>query len=404
MTRWSADYHTQNRRKLAQKIDGGFVAIAGHVAVQRSNDTAQPFKQDANMWYLSGVTEPGWQLLYDGTRDYAWLVRPDTDEVTRIFDGGIDDAQALARSGADTVIAQRDLEQTLRQIARTHSAAYALDPKPLAASMSFALNPAAARLYAVLERIFAGVTDVRRDMAQLRAVKTEDELAVIRAAVQLTTRAFEHVRENIASYRHEYEIEAEFGYRFRRANAQFAYDPIVAGGKNACTLHYIANDAARPKRGAVLIDVGAEVDGYCADITRTYGWTRPTKRVEQLHAALRTAHHEIIDLIEPHMPVADYQRQVDDIMKRQMVSVGLLTSTADEAYRTYFPHAVSHGLGIDVHDSLGGTRLLEPGMVITVEPGLYLADEGIGLRIEDDVVVTATGHENLSASLSTSLM
>ena len=91
-------------------------------------------------------------------------------------------------------------------------------------------------------------------------------------------------------------------------------------------------------------------------------------------------------------------------MKRQMVSVGLLTSTADESYRRYFPHAVSHGLGIDVHDSLGGARLLEPGMVITVEPGLYLADEGIGLRIEDDVVVTATGHENLSASLSTSLM
>lgn len=403
MTSWDKQFFIENRRRLASRIEGGVMALAGYVSVQRSNDMAQPFTQDANFWYLTGITEPGWQMVYDGTRHRCWLIRPEIDETTRLFDGSLSDEQAIAISGADEVIARRDQETVLRQLARRHATVYGIDPKSLHAHASFVVNPAAGELYAVLERIFSHISDVQTPLAVLRSIKSDEEVAAIKRAVTLTTKTFETVKQSLSAYHHEYEIEAAFGYAFRKTGAQFAYDPIVASGANACTLHYIANRDRRPKQGAVLIDIGAQAAGYCADITRTYAWQSPTKRTIRLHQALEAAHHQIIKSIQPDMPVMEYQRAVDEIMQNMMVEQGLLSAGDDPRYRQYFPHAISHGLGIDVHDSLGGTRTLQPGMVLTVEPGLYLADEGIGMRIEDDVVVTKSGVVNLSASLSTSL-
>ena len=153
----------------------------------------------------------------------------------------------------------------------------------------------------------------------------------------------------------------------------------------------------------VLIDIGARVGGYSADVTRTY-CLNPTKRQKAVHAALEKAHQAIITLIAPGLPIAEYIDSVDEIMKQALYELGLLDDMSDqEAYRKYFPHAISHGLGIDTHDSLGRPRYLETGMVLTVEPGIYIPEEGIGVRIEDDILVTATGYENLTAALPTSL-
>jgi Xaa-Pro aminopeptidase len=152
------------------------------------------------------------------------------------------------------------------------------------------------------------------------------------------------------------------------------------------------------------MDVGAEVDGYAADITRTYAKGKPTKRQTQIHEVVRAAHHDIIDIIEPGLSIEDYLKQVDTRMKRALMEVGLLKYENDtDTYRKYFPHAISHGLGIDVHDSLGGAKYFEPNMVLTVEPGIYIPEEGIGVRIEDDILVTESGNRNVSAKLSTEL-
>jgi len=173
----------------------------------------------------------------------------------------------------------------------------------------------------------------------------------------------------------------------------------VAAGANACTLHYAHNRSKVMGRQLVLMDVGASYGGYTADITRTYAKGEPTKRQRQVHEAVEAAHHRIIGLIRPMLAVDEYQREVDAIMREAIASLGLPSD--DAALRRYFPHAVSHGLGIDVHDSLGSPRFLQAGMVLTVEPGIYLPEEGIGVRIEDDILVTAAGNENLSRRLST---
>ena len=169
------------------------------------------------------------------------------------------------------------------------------------------------------------------------------------------------------------------------------------------TLHYTKNSDKLAKNRLVLIDIGARVNGYCADITRTYG-IRPTKRQRAVHAAVEAAHHRIIELIQPNLAIAEYMHAVDEIMKDALCELNLLEARSDDTtYRRYFPHSVSHGLGVDVHDSLGKPQFLQPGMVLTVEPGIYIAEEGIGVRIEDDILVTETGHLNLTAGLSTSL-
>jgi len=149
------------------------------------------------------------------------------------------------------------------------------------------------------------------------------------------------------------------------------------------------------------MDVGASYGGYAADITRTYVRGAATKRQVQIHAAVEQAHHEIIATIRPHLAVDEYQRQVDAIMSDALRRVGLYEDEA--SLRRYFPHAVSHGLGIDVHDSLGAPHHLSEGMVLTVEPGIYIPEESIGVRIEDDILITATGNRNLSRKLSTGL-
>ncbi len=149
------------------------------------------------------------------------------------------------------------------------------------------------------------------------------------------------------------------------------------------------------------MDVGAFYGGYAADISRTYVKGEPTKRQAAVHQAVEVAHHRIIKLIEPMLSVEEYQRSVDKIMKEALDSIGLQSD--DTGLRKYFPHAISHGLGIDVHDSLGAPKYFETNMVLTVEPGIYIPEENIGVRIEDDILVTANGRKNLSAALSTGL-
>ena len=150
------------------------------------------------------------------------------------------------------------------------------------------------------------------------------------------------------------------------------------------------------------MDVGVRYGGYAADITRTYAYGDITKRQQAVHARVAEAHLEIIDLLGPDVTVEAYQKDVRRIMMSALCELKLATSSDDSAaYGRYFPHAVSHGLGIDVHDSLGAPRYLRPGMILTVEPGIYIPEENIGVRIEDDIVITDSGHRNVSARLST---
>ncbi len=399
------DFFANNRARLATRLEGGVVVMSAYSAMQRGNDTSFSFEQEANFWWLSGIEAPDWWLIIDGARGKSWLAAPTISESHQIFDGSVSAEQALAVSAVDAVIAHAEALDLLRDLAKKHSTVYALGDQPHAEYLDFVLNPAAKKLHDTLARLFTSVQDCRREMAQLRAIKQPQEIVAMKQAISLTADAFGYVRQKLPTLRYEYEVEAEFSYYFRRHGAKgHAYDPIVAGGGNACTLHYVDNQSKLKKRELLLLDIGARSGGYAADITRTYAVGEPTKRQLAVHGAVQDAQRQIIGLLKPDLLIEEYHQGVDVIMKRALVSLGLMNDESDDVnYRRYFPHAISHGLGIDVHDSLGGPRYLQPGMVLTVEPGIYIPDEGIGVRIEDDILITDTGHTNLSARLSTDL-
>lgn len=398
-----ADFFADNRARLIEKLKGGVIVLSAYTAQQRRDDMSFKFEQESNFWYLTGIEYADWRLIIDGTRHKSWLVAPSVDAVHQVFDGSLSADQANKISGINDVIDSVAAERLLADLARQHSVVYTLGESVYAKYYDFALNPAPRKLRVELARIFTSTRDCTKELVQLRAIKKPEEIAALKKAVKLTCDVFAAIKSDLATYRTESEIEAEYTYRFRRASATgHAYDPIVAAGVNACTLHYVANQGKLQKGQLVLIDVGARVGGYAADITRTYAYGAPTKRAKDVHEKVAMAQRDIIQQIGPDIPVQEYQRYVDKRMLQALIELKLARDENDtDSLRHYMPHSIGHGLGIDVHDQLGMPRTFQPGMVMTVEPGIYIPEEKIGVRIEDDILVTASGHQNLSAKLST---
>jgi Xaa-Pro aminopeptidase len=396
-------FFTANRDRLMSVIQGGLVVMAGYTSMQAANDTPATFEQESNFWWLTGVEFPDWWMIIDGSRHKSWLVAPKVSENHQIFDGSLTPRGAMEVSGIETVLDSDEAMIMLRGLARQHSMVYTLGEHPYAEYLDFTFNPGPKKNYELLSRIFKSVQDCRLDLTALRAVKQPEEITAIKKAISLTTEAFRQVKEKLPQLSYEYEVEAEFTYHFRRHGARgHAYDPIVASGKNACTLHYAQNNTRLKKRQLLLLDIGARYHGYAADISRTYAIGELTKRQIAVHRAVQDAHYKIIDLIKPGKLVSEYYQAADIIMGEALRKLGLLNDSSDVSiYRQYFPHAISHGLGVDVHDNMGAPKFFQPGMVLTVEPGIYIPAEAIGVRIEDNILVTKTGHSNLSGELST---
>lgn len=393
-----------NRARLMGDLGEGVVVLTAFTRMQLTNDSAAPFEQESNFWWLTGLIKPDWLLLLDAGQHKSWLIYPDLSETQRVFDGVIDAKEAQAISGVDEVVSRAEGMSLLRTLGKLYPLVHTLGPSPASRAAEFAVNPAPRRLRARLTRIFDSLHDIRGVLTRLRRIKQPKEVAALQKAIDITVTAFSHIRRTIDQYGSEYEIEAELSAQFRRVGSKgHAFAPIVAGGKRACTLHYDRNSEQLEAVGLVLIDAGAR-HIYPADITRTYACGTPTQRQREVHATVREALEQISALLRPGLATKDYLKQADDVMKKAMHQLGLLPDVTDAAvFRRYFPHTISHGLGVDVHDSLGQPEYFEPGMVLTVEPGIYIPEEAIGVRLEDDVLITAGGHCVLNGSLSTEL-
>jgi Xaa-Pro aminopeptidase len=243
--------------------------------------------------------------------------------------------------------------------------------------------------------------DLRPHLTRMRSIKQDKELEAIQLAIDLTLKTIKQVHRKRDKYAYEYEVEADIDAGFRKEGRRHAYEPIVASGANACTLHYVANDAPIDSGAFLLIDVGAEVSGYAADITRTFAINQPNKRQQAVLDAVVEVQEFAKAELRPGVFMKEYETKVGQFMGEKLRELGLIKLIEKEELRKYYPHATSHFMGLDVHDVADYDRPLEAGMVLTVEPGIYISAEGIGVRIEDDVLVTATGIEVLSGKLPT---
>lgn len=391
----------QRRQRLFDIIGDTMLVLPGHTEMQESADAVYPFHQETTFLWATGLTVPDAVLILNGQKNTATLLIRQIETITAVFDGEWSDAEMTAISGIDSITRVSSLEEAVRKQVKAAATVAMIQPEPVHPAHTFARNPLPQSLYETVVSV-TEVTSVRQPVMALRGRKDVAEIALMRTAADMTIEGFRRVKALLPTLTQEYEIEATLSHAFRFAGAVgHAYSPIVAGGANALILHYRANSAPLPKNGLVLIDAAANYAGYCADVTRTYATGTPTARQKAVHAAVENAHHQIIALLSPGKSVKAYHEEVDSMMIEALKSLGLYKKPED--YRKYFPHAISHGLGLDPHDPLGGPETFQPGMVLTVEPGIYIPEEGIGVRIEDDILITDTGFENLTGALSTSL-
>lgn len=392
-------FHSANRAELQKRTDAELIVITGNSFLQASADNTFPFHQDSSFRYLTGITEPETILVIDDLTEY--LIMPERSVSQLAFEGELDTTEMTNTSGITEILGATEgwqrLSQRLKQLKRV---ATLEPPDAYIAHHEMFTNPSRARLVARLkeQEPTLEIEDVRKHITAMRMVKADYELKNIKQAVNATMKlfqAFEGLRKSATS---EHELLAEAHKIATLQQMPHAYAPIIASGKNALTLHYVKNSAKLDKRGMLLLDIGLSYKGYAADITRTISY-KPTKRQQQVFDAVQAVHDHALSLLKPGITMRQYEESVVEYMAVELQELGLIKDAEKQSVRKYYPHSTSHFLGLDVHDVGDYEQPLEPGMVLTVEPGIYIPEEGIGIRLEDDVAITKNGNKVLSDAL-----
>ena len=401
---FSSKFFAGNRASLRRLFTGTApIVMTASGLLQRGGDSTFGFAQDASFWYLTGIDQPDVLLVMD--KDQEYLIVPELSPVMEFFDGAIDLNLLSERSGIKEIYKSSEglkkLESRIKKV--KHVATLAALPT-FEEHYRFYPNPARSYLVSRLKSYNETIEllDIGPHLARLRTIKQPEEINATKKAIAVTEKAIKAAMKpsSLAKYGHEYELEAELTKNIRRLGASgHAFDPIVAGGVNACTLHSISNLSPLNSKDLILVDMGAEVEHYAADITRTYSLSTPSKRQQAVHSAVIDVQEYAINLLKPGVLIKDYERQVELYMGEKLRELGLIKTINSENVRKYYPSATSHFLGLNVHDVGDYSRPLEAGALITVEPGIYIREEGIGVRVEDDVLITDNGIENLSRSL-----
>jgi Xaa-Pro aminopeptidase len=418
--------HGARRARLAQAMQGGVAVLPTAPERVRNRDTHYPYRYDSHFYYLTGFAEPEAVLVVvAGAPPKHLLFCREKNEERETWDGfRFGPKTAQERFGFDEAHPIGTLDAKLAELLADQPALYF----PVGADAAWDAR-AMGWINAVRAQARTGVgapervQDVRALIDEMRLVKDPHELGVMRRAAAISAVAHRRAMQAARPGRFEYELEAELLHEFRRSGAQFpAYWPIVAGGANACVLHYVANDAALRAGDLVLIDAGCELAGYASDITRTFpvdARYSPAQRevYELVLAAQAAAMHKVRAgnaWNEPHDAAVRVLAQ--GMLDLKLLAGGLDEVLEKETYKRFYMHRTGHWLGLDVHDAgdykrAGKWCTLMPGMVLTVEPGLYIraADDvperlrGIGVRIEDDVLVTEGDCEVITAATPKSI-
>ncbi len=418
------EFIARQDRLLAQCQPNSICLIPAASMVTRSRDTEYLFRQHSDFWYLTGFNEPDtWLILSNHPRlgnGYRAMVCQPKDQDAEVWHGRRLGAEAaLERFSLDEAFELDQLDDALSELIYGHEHLYfAQGELALADAM---VQDVMDSLRRSPKEYLAprSMHDVRPLLHEMRVFKSACEVATIRAAAQISANAHKRAMQFAYPGCQEYQLEAELHHEFAMAGARSpAYGTIVGSGENACILHYTENNDVVNEGELILIDAGAEYQGYAADITRTFPvngtFSEPQREV---YAWVLKAQETVLSMLRPDVTLAQAMKASVEVITQGLVELGILSGTLEsnlesKAWRDYYMHGLGHYLGLDVHDvgdykSDGKDRLLRPGMVITVEPGIYISADsnapdkykGIGIRIEDDVVITASGVDILTSDV-----
>ena len=378
-----------------------------------SADGTLPFKQSADAFYLSGVDQEETVLLLfpdaHDPRDREILFSLETSEVLAIWHGAkLTKSEATAQTGIANVQWLGNFDATLHRLMAEAEVLYLNDNQHTRAS-----SPVETREMRENARIRVKYPNHRIGRSapilhRIRAVKSDDEILQMQRACDITKAGFDRVLQFVKPGVMEYEIEAEFMHEFlRRGSRGFAYTPIIGSGFNACVLHYIENHSECKDGDVILMDVGAEYGNYAADMTRCIPVNgRFTDRQKAVYNAVHSVMKDAMKLLRPGVSLHEYHKEVGELMTQQLLNLKLIDkhdvekqNPAWPAYKKYFMHGTSHFIGLDVHDVGLWHEPIQAGNVFTCEPGIYIREENLGIRLENDIVIQEDGILDLMSHI-----
>jgi len=413
--------YSERRNKLGSMLPkNSAVVIAGASTQYRNADSSHAFRQDSNFWYLSGFNEAESTLVLlinekNSVQSIAFV--PEKDELKEIWDGYRAGPEgAMKDYGFDLAFNNTEIDQRLPDLLAGHNQVFypVGKSKTLDGDIIEWIKSAKSK-----DRHSSAIdiADASSKVGNQRLIKDEDEIEIMKKACQISAEAHVEAMKFVKPGMTEQEIEAFYQYEFSKRGGRFsAYTPIVAGGENACVLHYVENSKPLKDGELLLVDAGCEFELYASDITRTFPingkFTAPQLAIYEV---VLEAQVKSIEAISTNNNVMDAQIISEKVITQGLIDLGILQGSMDElhaagAFKDFYMHKIGHWLGIDVHDAGdymedGDYMKFKPGMVTTVEPGIYISLssdaedkwKGIGIRIEDDILVTADGNENLTA-------
>lgn len=408
------DLFIHNRQNFIKHLKPKSIAVLNANDIMPTNaDGAMGFIQNSDLYYLSGIDQEETILvLFPDFPDEEYreiLFLRETNAEIEIWEGHkYTQEEAREASGIKKIFWLSQFNKILNSLMAEAEHVYLNTNEHIRAEVRVETRDARFIKYCQQHYPLHHYERLAPIMHHLRAIKSAKEIEVMQQACDITEKAFRRALQFVKPGVMEYEIEAEYIHEFIRNRSRgFAYQPIIASGKNACILHYIANNQECKDGELLLMDVGAEYANYNADMTRTIPVNgRFTDRQKQVYNAVIKVQREALQMLRPGNVIKEYHKEIGKIMESELISLGLLDQNEVEKqdkdsplYRKYFMHGTSHHLGIDVHDVGNIYRKFEAGMVFTVEPGIYIREEGLGIRLENNVVITEDGLHDLMRNI-----
>lgn len=406
--------YIKNRKKLIQKLLPKSLAVFHSNDILPTNaDGTMRFRQNNDLLYLTGIDQEESILVLcpdfpDPTMREILFLRETSDHIA-IWEGHkYTKEEANEASGIENIQWVGNFDGVLNTLIALSDHVFLNTNEHLRAAVQVQTRDA--RFIETCKKRYPLHQYHRLAplMHQLRAVKEKEEIDQLQTACDITEKGFRRILSFVRPGVTEYEIEAEFIHEFVRNRSKgFAYEPIIATGKNACVLHYIENKETCKDGDLILMDVGAEYGNYNADMTRTIPVNgRFSERQRKVYDAVLRVQRGAMDILRPGVNIQDYHKEVGLIMQSELLGLGLLDQTDIKnqdpkwpAYKKYFMHGTSHHLGLDVHDVGTMHEAITPGMVFTVEPGIYIQEEGLGVRLENDILIQESRYLDLMGNI-----
>lgn len=409
----SATHYKELRRRLASKlVPGGMVILHSNDTMPTSADGTMPYRQTADMLYLTGIAQEETILVlfpdaYEPRHREILFVRETNDHV-RVWEGyKLSKDEATQLSGVRTVYWTHEFDRIWHTLMCECKAVYLNQNEHIRSVVE--VETRQARFNERCQKEYPAHTYLRLApiISKMRVSKGAEEVAQMQRACDITELGFRRLLRFVRPGVMEYELEAEMLHEYvSNGSRGFAYNPIVASGANACVLHYNDNDRVCADGDLLLLDCAAEYGGYASDLTRCIPVNgKFTPRQKQVYEAVLRIFKAASQMLVPGNNLPDYEYVVGKMMEQELVNLGLLTTATlrnldgSPAYKRYFPHGTSHHLGLDVHDVGDRATTFVPGMVLTVEPGIYIQEEGLGIRIENNFVITDGKPLDLMANI-----